>query len=220
MPRPGSHASRDWPLAQAALAAAGGMSLPPGARRMMARAHRAIDSRQRSEDQREHFMRTGPAQGQREAWGDAVRHVEASAFAAVRALRRWRGEPRDKDALAELVRALAQAAHAVRDSFSDGHVERDAQMRIRSLGTLHGLHPLRALVRVLGHVPRDLAMEVPGDRRTAAADQAVGDLFALVAHASLYGPADAPHVFERGFARFARAHLGQAPDPRSVPQAA
>ncbi|MCA1813797.1 MAG: hypothetical protein LC624_07590 [Halobacteriales archaeon] len=62
MPRPGSHASRDWPLIQAALVAEAGLSLPPHARRLLGRVHHHIDRRQRGEEQHLHFMRRAPDQ--------------------------------------------------------------------------------------------------------------------------------------------------------------
>lgn len=88
------------------------------------------------------------------------------------------------------------------------------------------------LHRRIDRQQRGEAMELPtraeAARRALAADCAVGELAALVARASLYGPEDAPHVFERCFAEFRRAHLhpaggGHAPAPparRAVPQRA
>jgi hypothetical protein len=232
MPRPGSHASRDWPLLQAALAAHGAPPLPAGARRMLARAHRAIDRQQRAEHQHLHFMRTDPDQPSSEAWAGSVRHIRESGLRAVRALQRWRGEPRDKDALAELVRALALAAHTVRDSFSDGHTQRHpGTLHIERVKDFKGAGPVRLVLGFLWHIPKDLATELPphadAARRSGAADDAVRDLAGLVAHASRYGPQDAPHVFERRFAAFQEQHLRPAgttdPRPRlarAVPQRA
>ncbi|MCA1813798.1 MAG: hypothetical protein LC624_07595 [Halobacteriales archaeon] len=91
--------------------------------------------------------------------------------------------------------------------------------------------PLHLVLGFLWHIPKDLAMELPPHREAAAraeqADEAVAELAGLVVHASLYGPADAPHVFDRRFEDFVREHLhrdgaGPVPHraPRSVPQRA
>ena len=206
MARAGVHARRDLALLRPALAALG-LPVPRTFARALLLRHRAIDKNQEEEDQHLHFMRGSDDEDATKALAEAVGYAKVRARDAAERLADALRAPRDEGRVSALAKALADAMHVVRDSYSSGHATREP----------HGVGPVVALrawesdnqpergfglVHALRH---DLRFETPFawfSHEVRASDAAVADLLALLREVAMSPPEARPAVFEerwRGF---------------------
>lgn len=219
MPRAGVHARRDLATLRPALAALG-LAVTEDFERALLDRHRAIDRNQDEEDQHLHFMRGHDEQDAPEALRRALGHARACAEAALGKLADDLERPGPNARLA-LARALADALHVVRDSYSSGHATRAP----RGTGPVVAMRAWEldrraergfGLVHVLRH---DLRFERPFAwfaREVRASDAAVADLVLLLSDAARAPAPERRARFEEAWARFVEERF--LPPSRPMPR--
>lgn len=204
MPRAGVHARRDLDALRSGLGAVGVVVDQAFARALLLR-HRAIDANDTEEDARLHFMRGYGEEDAAEAIKRALGHARDRAWRAAERLVAARDG--GDEARQALVRAMADALHVVRDSYSSGHARRQP----RGWGPVVALRAW-AIDRLPGRafglrhaLKHDLRFEYPfalWAREVPASDAAVRHLVEVIVDAALAPPAKRPAAFEAGWRTF------------------
>jgi hypothetical protein len=224
MPRAGVHARRDLAPLQATFAACG-LAPPPGLGGLLLARHRVLDTLTAETDADLHFMRGYAEEGQAEAFDRALAHLRRRAWRGATGLAAAAEAPGDPELAEAAALALADACHAVRDSYSRGHAVRAPGPDGPEVQALHCWERARrphlgfGLVHALAH---DLRFEAPFAARApevAASDRAVAAMLAVVARAARTPAPGRARAFETGWDAFARRHFAPT-GPARLPPAA
>jgi hypothetical protein len=211
MPRAAVHARRDAPTIAGAFAAVG-IPVPDDLDGQLVARHRAIDARQEDPDMPRHFMRGPDVQDASEAVARALAFLHERATRAVKALAAARVDPAPP-VVTEAVRALADACHGVRDSYSRGHTHRaptQAGPRVAGVRSWEE-DKLPTGGFGLAHVVlHDLRFEFPFDRASpevAASDEAVARLVEVVCAAAQRDGPPQEQMFKQDWTDFVAAYF-------------